>query len=540
MRKKGSASRARFSAVWLPLAVVLISTVYPRLLMLGFFPSMDDGVHGYRSQLIHQGIAAGQGLIDALGFSFYPLLLYWTFDLPGNPVIWLRLADMLAAAWAGWLLCRILERESGNIRAGCLLALAFLCCMNAEQVLVAGYNGIFAAYVPLFLALSLSLSRPRAESPRWFAVGALVALAVLLREPFSGFAVFGLAAVWLSRGFKAAWRYALGGALTGVAVLAVLGFLRGGVAVLVNYYIELGDIYAAEAWRVSKKFVGNGLRSLGYFAGPLSLTVIAAVLLGREFHGRRRAGRSVGFGGRALFWLGAALLPLLEPLSKIGSVYHFAVCLPGCAGLCALAWRQAAQGPLRPGGPGRKAALTGIILACLSSLLVLPDPGKARMTLDVLRAFPSRSWPKAYVSQSNTLLAARALKRIVPPGGTLSSSGHSFFLNVTTGILPPSQGPFAPRDSFRLSDLSRTFIAVDHDVQRLAEVLRANPPDAAAVGFTHEDHSATFAREIVAAVERSGLYELATVIPIDQSKDYGWMGYVIYRKKAESHGANQQ
>lgn len=119
MRKKAPASQARFYTVWQPLAVVLISTVYPRLLMLGFFPSMDDGVHGYRSQLIHQGIAAGQGLIDALGFSFYPLLLYWTFDLPGNPVLWLRLADMLLAAWAGWLLCRILQRESGSALAGC-------------------------------------------------------------------------------------------------------------------------------------------------------------------------------------------------------------------------------------------------------------------------------------------------------------------------------------------------------------------------------------------------------------------------------------
>lgn len=538
MRKKNPAPQTWFSAVWLPFAVVLISTVYPRLLMLGFFPSMDDGVHGYRSQLIHQGIAAGQGLIDALGFSFYPLLLYWAFDLPGNPVLWLRLADMLPAAWAGWLLCRILERESGSITAGCLLALAFLCCMNAEQVLVAGYNGIFAAYVPLFLALSLSLSGLRAESPRWFAVGALVALAVLLREPFSGFAAFGLAAVWWSGGFKAAWRYALGGALTGLAVLAVLGFLRGGIAVLVDYYIELGDIYAAEAWRVSKKFVGNGLRSLGYFAGPLSLTALAAVLLGREFGACRRAGRGAGFGGRALFWLGAALLPLLEPLSKIGSVYHFAVCLPGCAGLCALAWRQAAHGPLRPGGRGRRAALACMILACLGSLLVLPDPGKARMTLDVLRAFPERSWPEAYIPQSNTLLAAKALEEIVPPGGTLSSSGHTFFLNVATGILPPPKGPFAPRDGFRLSDLSRTFIAVDHDVKRLADVLRANPPDAAAVGFTYDDHSATFTKDIVAAVERSGLYELVTIIPIDRSKDYGWMGYIIYRKKAESHGAN--
>lgn len=538
MRKKAPASQARFYTVWQPLAVVLISTVYPRLLMLGFFPSMDDGVHGYRSQLIHQGIAAGQGLIDALGFSFYPLLLYWTFDLPGNPVLWLRLADMLLAAWAGWLLCRILQRESGSALAGCLLALAFLCCMNAEQVLVAGYNGIFAAYVPLFLALSMSLGGLRADSPRWFTVGALAALAVLLREPFTGFAALGLAAVWLSRGFKAAWRYALGGALAGLVVLAVLGFLRGGIAVLVNYYIELGDIYAVEAWRVGKKFVGNGLRSLGYFAGPLSLTAAAAVLLGREWAARRRTGRSADFGGRALFWLAAALLPLLEPLSKIGSVYHFAVCLPGCAGLCALAWRQAAPGPLRQGSRGRRWALIAMILVCLGSFPVLPDPGKARMTLDVLRVFPARSWPEPYVSQSNTLLAAKALEKIIPPGGTLSSSGHTFFLNVTTGILPPAQGPFARRDSFRLSDLSRTFIAVDHDVQRLTEVLRANPPDATAVGFTYEDHSATFAKDIVAAVERSGLYERVTVIPVDQSKDYGWMGYIIYRKKAEGHGPN--
>lgn len=192
--------------------VILISTVYPRIVALGNFPHMDEGVYAYWGMLIHQSLAQDQGLPDAGGFSLYPLLCSWVFSLPGMPLLWLRLADMLAAVWAGWLFCRLMVKESGSRVVGLLLSLAFLCAMNRLNVIDAGFkNAIFAAYIPLFLALRLCQKPLRASSPHWYAVGALTALAVLLREPFAAFALLGLFSIWFGWGFDAAWRYAVGG-----------------------------------------------------------------------------------------------------------------------------------------------------------------------------------------------------------------------------------------------------------------------------------------------------------------------------------------
>lgn len=509
--------------------VILISTVYPRIVALGNFPHMDEGVYAYWGMLIHQSLAQDQGLPDAGGFSLYPLLCSWVFSLPGMPLLWLRLADMLAAVWAGWLFCRLMVKESGSRVVGLLLSLAFLCAMNRLNVIDAGFkNAIFAAYIPLFLALRLCQKPLRASSPHWYAVGALTALAVLLREPFAAFALLGLFSIWFGWGFDAAWRYAVGGGLTGLSILILVVAGRGDLASLVHYYVNLSEVYAAESWRIGKKFIWNGLSSLVSFVGPLGLTLVS----GGVFVMARRLCRTeqpITGHKRMLFWLAAALLPLLEPLCKVGFIYHFAVCLPGCAGLCALAWQRIEHCPPLSRLKRRGVALA--FLACVFALMGLPAPAKFGMTLDVVRQYPSTDWPEHYVSQSNTLLTAKALHDILPVDGMLSTSGHTFFLYEVLGVLPPTEGSFAPQDIFHLSDLSRAYLALGKDASRLAEALRANPPDALAVGFTYSDHEPAFVDGVLEAVQRSGLYELVTTIPVDKTKNYGWMGYHIYRKR---------
>lgn len=499
------------SALW-PLLVVLISTVGPRLLSLGGFPNMDAGFYAYWAQYIQQSLAQGHGLPDAGGLMLYPALLSWLCVLPGNTLIWLRLADMLAAAWAGWLLCRLLQRESRSAVAGVLLALAFLAVMNAPEVIDAGFkNSIFAAYIPLFLALRLAETQD-ARSPCWFGAGALTALGVLLREPFVVFALAGAVAVWIGRGPRAFWRYAAGGLFCGLLFLALAGFLRGGVTQLLRSYLDAGSLYAQEAGRVGHNFYVYGKNFLLYLAGPvLLLSTVSMGLL-------CRSGSRQSF-GRALFWLALALLPLLEPMSKIGFAYHFAVTLPGCAGLCALAWSRRGDFPL----PLRRASVGLAALVCLLQLyMVLPGAGQARISLETLRAWPAPVWPAALAPLSNTLLAGEAVRAVLPPGGSLSSSAFSYFLYPVTGALP--SGP-------AMSDLSRTYIAVGNDVSRLAAALRADPPDVLAVGFAAAAHAASFTREIIEAARQSGLYALVATIPIDKSKNYGWMGYHIYSRR---------
>lgn len=489
--------------------MVFASTICPRMLFLGSFPYMDEGFYAYWAQFIHQSLAQGRGAPDAGGFMLYPLLLSWLCALPGNALIWLRLADMLAAAWAGWLFCRLLERESGSAVGGMLLALAFLTAMNAPAVIQAGFkNSIFAAYIPLFLALDQAREQnPR--SPRWFVAGALTALGVLLREPFAVFAVAGSAAVWLGRGPRAFWRYVAGGLCGGLLLLALTVLLRGGVTELIQSYIQAGAIFGPEAGRTWHKFVSNGQEALRAFWPLLLLTVGAAILFWRQ--------TARGARGRGWFWLTLALLPLLEPLSKIGFVYHFAVALPGCAGLCALTW----GGVLRVSPRLRRGGAVALCLAWGVMLVALPGAAQARMTLDVLRAFPSPVWPESYIPESNTLLAGRAVGRVLPPNGSLSVSGFMYFLYPVTGALPSSPA---------MSDLSRTFILTGYDPSRFERALRENPPDVLVIGETHDEHSAVFTEALHDAVEKSGLYVRVAEIPIDRKKNYGWIGCAVYAR----------
>lgn len=500
------------------LLTVLVSTVYPRAVSLGAFPHMDEGFYAYWAQFVYQSLVQGQGLPDAGGFMLYPLLLSWLCALPGNTLVWLRLGDMLAAAWAGWLFCRLLVRESQSVTGGILLALAFLTAMNRPAVIDEGFkNSIFAAYIFLLLALELVRERDSLSS-RWFIAGILTALGVLLREPFAVFAVAGAAAVWAGYGMRALWRYVVGGCLGGILVLALVGFLRGGVAELIQSYVQAGAVYGADAGQTWSLFVHSGLKSLIAFWPLLLLTMGAAIVFWRQ--------TARGARGRAWFWLAMALLPLLEPLSKIGFVYHFAVALPGCAGLCALGWSKLPCFSPRL----RRKSVVALCLAWFIMFLAMPGIGQARMTLDTLRSIPSPGWPEKYISESNTLLAGKAIRAILPPGGSLSISGFMFFLYPVTGALPPCPA---------MSDLSRTFIFSGYDPSRFGNMLRENPPDVLVIAETQNDHSAVFTKELQDAVAKTGLYVHAAEIPVDKKKDYGWIGCTVYRRTPFSAGQTQ-
>lgn len=152
------------------------------------------------------------------------------------------------------------------------------------------------------------------------------------------------------------------------------------------------------------------------------------------------------------------------------------------------------------------------------------------MTLDTLRSIPSPGWPEKYISESNTLLAGKAVRAVLPPGGSLSISGFMFFLYPVTGALPPCPA---------MSDLSRTFIFSGYDPSRFGNMLRENPPDVLVIAETQNDHSAVFTKELQNAVAKTGLYVRAAEIPVDKKKDYGWIGCTVYRRTPFSAGQTQ-
>lgn len=513
------------NAFW-TFAVLLAGVFYPRLMVLGDFPHMDEGLSVFLSELCAEAFSGSGHLPLMHGLPLEALLLCWTSFLPGFTVIWLRLCDLLFACLAGWLLCRIYQEECGTTAIGLLLGLLVLCPLNYPGVIDAGYkNAIPVAFCFLFGAFLLARNNPGPKSIRWFFCGLCLCLAVLLREPFVVFALLGCVAVMVCGGFPATLRYIAGGIAGLVPILLFLFWIQGPDALNEIYeaYIDRGLLYAQETGRIWHNFQSGIYKSLHNFTGP-----IAALLgVGALFVFRRiKFGFRIVSVKRGLFWLAVFLLPLLEPMTKIGFLYHFSVCLPGLGGLAAWLVKEMSGWQHKKTGAG---IVVLVSLCAYISLAGLPGPTRAPMTLQMLGRFPQQGWPDEWAEKSNPLMAAREIKKVLPPGGTLSTSAFSFFLYPAAGAMTPKTERHDA--GYGLGDLSRYYVKLGMNSDKLASELKANPPDVIAIGKAFDVHERDYAPSLEEAVEKSGLYQLAGVVKPDPARQYGWLGYQIYRKK---------
>lgn len=506
---------------WAIFLVVFLAVILPRLCSLGAFVHLDEGYHAFMAQYAWHSIASGAGFpADMSGFKLFPLLFNWVWALPGNAVMWLRFVDMLFAAAAGWLFCILLARESKNAALALLLAFAFLLGINAAGAIESGFKNSFSpAFLCLFAALLITRNA-QTERRNWFWAGVFTAIAVLFRETFFPFSILGCAALLLTRNFSGLWRYIAGGIAGALAITVISALARGQLLDMFTWYFTYGKIYGPEADRTIPKFIANSQIALRSYWPLLTVTVFAAVAICR-LPGRQ-------FTGRAWFWLCAAALPLIEPLMKIGFMYHFSVCLPGMAGFCAYAAsryqvRGAASG-LHP--KGLRGALVGTaIAACLMLPEYLPHMRRLPVTFATLNNFPAQGWPESLAPQSLPLEVVAKIKKMLKPGDRVSSSGFAYFIYPLSGTLPPSQA---------LGDLSRTYIYAGENEKKFRSVLDNDEPEVVLLARAITEHSATFWRQLKYIFERHPDYEYVGEILPDEHKNYGWLGYMIYRKKDKS------
>lgn len=499
----------RIPALAGPLGVVALCVVLPRALALGFYPYMDEGFYAYWANVIWRSLAAGQGLPDEGFLTLYPALLSWCCALPGKALVWLRSADMILAAVSGLLLCRVLRRESGSLSAALVIGAVSLAAADIPPVIQAGFrNSIAAAFIPLFLALECCRTPSRRGE---LAAGALTALAVLLREPFAVFAVWGGLSLLVGRGLRPALRFCLAGLATGAVLLLCVMALRGGPGLL-GVYASAGNIYAPDADLVRYNFFHYLERTPRFFGGALLLALGSLLLLPISRKASLRELKPL----RGLFWLGAALLPLIEPALKIGFPYHFAVALPPLAGLTAWAWRNVAAGT----PPRAYLVAGGCLLACLLSaqqLFIFKDHNSPALTAAVLAAPAAPFWPDD--GKSATIAAAARIRELAPPHGTVSANNFAYFLYTACGLYPPDSD---------LSDLTRAYVAAGKDGERFLAMLRASPPDVIVLGNAASLHTASFTPELQNLIEHSGMYRPAGTLPPSQTANYGWLGYTFY------------
>lgn len=502
----------RWQTILAGLLVVAICVVLPRVAGLSALPTTDEGYYAYFSMRIAAALAQGHGLPADGYLMIYPLLTSWVFDIAANPFVLLRFIDLVVSAAAGLLFYILLQRESRSIWFAALLSAVFLLTMNWAAFVQNGYrNSIFLSYIPLILAVILTQSERRPSDRRLFLVGCLVALGILIREPFAGFSVLAVVASCLKFGRRGAMAVAAGGVAAAVAVLIPLLILRGSLQGLVVAYLDAGTMFSAVQDQRYTLFV-NAVSTWAK-ASMLVLAFTAFSLIVVAIAGARRERRDIWL--RAAFWLAVAAVPLIEPIMKIGFPYHFASALPGLAGLSALAWRETSL-------PRAAMGFVAILLAFSAYQFFEPQVSWQLKTVRQATADAISTARNGWVADarqtSNYLIAADLIGRASEHGQTLSVSGFMFTLYPLTGKVPPSA---------QLSDLTLALIDMNMDGERLSRALRACPPD---IIMTTTRTEWPGAELIESTVQESGLYRQVGTVPVKEGISYGTFGGNVYAR----------
>lgn len=502
----------RICRVICPLIVVMVATVFPRIMVIGGPPASDEGVYAYIAQIVHSNLAAGHGLPNTGWLALYSLLGSWVFGLSANHFILLRLMDLLVAAVASWLIYRIVEHESGSPISAVLISTVFLFTMNQPVFIQCGFkNSIFAAYLPLFFAFRLGQEAIIDSRTQWGMIGALVVFSVLLRETFIPFLIIGTIAIFVTYGWRSCMKFTFGAILAGLFIIIVIAVLRGGLLSIINAYRDAGVFFASVADTVVSHFITHGK----IFAKEAIIALLmCGVGLASIFYGFMMNSNTVTV-RRFIFWLAIALLPLIEPAIKRGFEYHFAVCLPGMAGLTALGWKS-----LRCAERTKIAiTVTGMMLCMVflfpKALALAHQRSASRVAL---RFMQTGFWPPEAIARSNYLLTAEAIRKIAPATATLSVSRMMLVLFPLTGMRSPT---------FETCSLNSVLYKVGSDEQKFKQALLASSPDVLATTTATDWPGEDI---ITKVVMDTGLYEAVAVIPKAPDKSYGFLGITVYRK----------
>lgn len=512
-------------AVLRPALVMLVvcATLIPRLLMIGAPPATDEGIYAFNAWMIYLNPPPGNLLPELGTLSLYQALMAWVFSFDINHFVLLRALDALLASLAGLMLYQVTSFESNSKIAGAVIAIIFLITLNDPVFIQYGFkNSIFAASLPLLTAIAIGQRITPSNIPAWFSAGALVAMAVLLREPFAVLAATGIVVVYMKAGWKAVRAYVLGGALVGGLILLLMVLMRGGYHNLIQSYSDLALTFQEIGYQRLPLFKSSTVTFVNNAISILMLTAISiywVVLAGAK---------KPEFFYRLGFWLMLAIAPLLEPLLKNGYPYHYASTLFGLAGVVALGWQaflETKQEYWRP----------VIFILFLTILFLIPKFTKfndiySQYTAQFGSTNASTDWPLNIVGQSNYLLIAEHIHTHSQGNLTVAINGSML------GVIPLAKArPSRPE----LAHLSYRYIQINKDKERLKAEIEACPPEFITLTNSSPFHDTKVLSAIVKSIPE---YQLSTYVPQSNARHYGNFDGAIYKWTGKSRDChfNQQ
>ncbi|MFM0395899.1 hypothetical protein [Paraburkholderia phytofirmans] len=489
------------AAVFVVLVVVVL-----RLAVVGGYPSTDEGIYAYYALIIHDRLSQDLRLPNDGMLMLYPLMTSFVYSLKVNPIFALRLIDVVPDALAAVLMLRISARLSGSLTASALITALFFALLNHPVFIQYGFkNSFFIALCPLLYAAILFFSEPQASRSRFFAIGVLVALGVLLRETLLLFAVLGAVSIFMERGTRGLTYYVAGGLAAGTLILVLAIALRGagGVSSFIAGYVDSGAVYVAFGDMRWNLFKSSGQLAAQAAAAGLVMSLAATACIAIASIRRRTTEYLKPF----VFWATVTLIPFVEPLAKLGLPYHFSWSLIGLCGITSLGWSTCQF-------TGRAQKL---ICSCLcigvSLMLVRPQLDYQRglfwgLTYPAFKETHGKYWADESIQRSNYLLMADQIRRIAPANATLSSSAAMLVLYPLTGLRPPCYG---------VSNLTVTAVTLHFDEKAVKRAIENCPADV--VVATQRDLPGSSA--VAQAMRELPQYRPAGRVDASTARDYG-------------------
>jgi len=503
--------------------IAILTTGFLRLQLFSGVPEPDGGFYTFNSQYIYYALTNGQDL-KTMTLNLYQLMASWVYGLDVNQYVSLRLVDGLVAVAASIVLFKVILKESGSPLFTVILATCLFIIMNDIEIIVYGFqNSIWAAYLPLFSALLVWQNASTEDKYSFYLIGGLVSLGILLREPFLPFFLLAGIAILIGYGWRVLVKYLIGSALLGFSVLGFMLMLRGwDLLGLIESYLYIGGGLSNYKNLSSDFFNFFGLSSVksNWF---IYITASVSIIYLIKLNSTNKKSVSTN---RFYFWLGVVLLPILEPMMKIGMEYHFANCLPGLAGLSAMGWKYMSSQESE-----RTKAISITVIGLISLFMILPTIDRTLIKSSYIYGpVDAIKWAKAsdsfrgaqMIERSQYLTAAAKIYGLSRENSTLVVSGHMQGLNPLTGLLPPTYG---------LNDLKSLYSNLNFDQEKLISIIKKYRPTLILTTHLSSRLLDIKEKDLPSIIEKTNLYNKVEMMEENLEINYGWKAGTIYRLK---------
>ena len=482
--------------------VAIFTTGFLRVHHITYFPEPDGGMYTYLAQLMYSRVSNSHDLPSDLFLALYPLLTSWVFTLDISQYIALRWIDLLVAVTASFLFFNIILNESKHLLFTSVLVGSALLVMNNVDIILFGYrNSIWASYVPLFAALLVWQSIAKADTHKFYLIGALVSLGILFREPFLPFFVLGAISIFIKYGSGPLLKYFLGSALLGLIVLGLVISLREGNLIdFINVYINSnsisGSIYQGKLYDA---FIGSGLTFIKLFWFGILFSIISIYITIKLYKSNKNLINLKHF----LFWLSVALVPILEPAFKYAAPYHFANCIPGITGLIAVSWNYIS---LTQSEKIKKNSILITMLICICGVypkLSASFSSKSMQQKNVVVNTYNALWAdpfkdKERIKYSPFLLIADYISQISNNNSTLAVSNYGALMFPLTGLLPPTH---------KFHNLAWVYSRLNKDKNKMiSELIKYQPTIITTVTY-NMPHMRELGHDLPEIIEKTNLYD---------------------------------